>query len=113
MPYQLITPDTSIIVEPFQTLWLSHHGLQATTDLNHDKPMCLEAAELRADSMGMESCSLYGFRGQLKSDESDLKRGDVSHKEANIRFSSLKEQKQFPDFRLRPTKSKQPPQSFS
>ena len=50
-------------------------------DLNHDKPVCLEVAELRADSMGMESCSLYDFRGQLKSDGSDLEKvGRVTHR---------------------------------
>ena len=36
----------------------------------------------------------------------------MSRKESNIRFSSLNQQKQFPDFRPRPTKSKLPPSLF-
>ena len=50
-------------------------------DLNHDKPVCLGVTELRTESMGMESCSLYDIRGQMKNDESDLENvGRVIHR---------------------------------
>ena len=34
--------------------------------------VCLRAAELRTERMGMESYTLCDFRGQLKSDDGDL-----------------------------------------
>ena len=56
--------------------------------------------------MGIESCPLYDFRGQLKSEKVTCKKWDVFHTEPNIRLLNLKQQKQFLDFRPRPTKSK-------
>ena len=43
-------------------------------------PVCLRAAELRAERMGMESCTLRDFRGQLKSNDSDLNVGRATQR---------------------------------
>ena len=37
---------------------VASHGLQATTDLNRYRPVCLGTWELKADNMGRKSCLL-------------------------------------------------------
>ena len=71
--YLITGPTTKICITASDTVAFTN-GLQATTDLNHDRPVCLGTRELLADNNGYE---VMPFPATFDGTEERRRRPDV------------------------------------